>query len=55
MLFRLDDTRVDFVLSRLATVLQESAQALESGAIIIVEDSRHRIRRLPIHKSGVDS
>lgn len=48
ILFRLEDTRVDFVLSRLAAVLRESGDLLASGVILIVEDSRHRIRRLPI-------
>jgi predicted nuclease of predicted toxin-antitoxin system len=48
VLFRLEDTRVDFVLSRLAAVLRESGGLLASGVILIVEDSRHRIRRLPV-------
>src|SRR5262245_55056585 len=50
VLFRLDNTRTDFVLLRLAAVLKESGHLLSTGAILIVEDSRHRIRRLPIRK-----
>ena len=51
VLFRLDNTQTDFVLSRLASVLRESGHLLPTGVIVIVEDSRHRIRRLPIRKS----
>jgi predicted nuclease of predicted toxin-antitoxin system len=48
ILFRLKDTRVDFVLSRLAAILRESGHLLPSGVILLVEDTRHRIRRLPV-------
>ncbi len=48
VLFRLDNTRTDFVLLRLAATLKESGHLLPTGVIVIVEDSRHRIRRLPI-------
>jgi predicted nuclease of predicted toxin-antitoxin system len=48
ILFRLRNTRTDFVIERIATVLQQSSEDLTRGAIIVVEDSRHRIRRLPI-------
>jgi predicted nuclease of predicted toxin-antitoxin system len=51
VLFRLDNTRTDFVLLRLAAVLKESGHLLSTGVIVIVEDSRHRIRRLPIRRS----
>ena len=51
VLFRLDNTQTDFVISRLATVLRESGHLLSTGVIVIVEDSRHRIRRLPIRRS----
>jgi predicted nuclease of predicted toxin-antitoxin system len=54
VLFRLDNTCVDFVISRLAAVLEASGSMLESGVIIIVEDSRHRIRRLPIRRPEKD-
>jgi hypothetical protein len=32
---------------RLRDVLEQSAEALESGAIVAVEDDRHRVRHLP--------
>jgi predicted nuclease of predicted toxin-antitoxin system len=48
ILFRLHNTRTPHVIDRLRAVLKESASALEEGAIIIVEESRHRIRRLPL-------
>jgi predicted nuclease of predicted toxin-antitoxin system len=51
VLFRLDNTRTDFVLRRLAAILKESGHLLSTGVIVIVEDSRHRIRRLPIRRS----
>jgi predicted nuclease of predicted toxin-antitoxin system len=50
VLFRLDNTQTDFVISRLAAVLRESGHLLPTGVIVIVEDSRHRIRRLPIRR-----
>ena len=52
ILFRLQNTCTPNVRSRLETVLAESATVLQQGAIIIVEESRHRIRRLPIIKDG---
>ncbi len=48
VLFRLNNTRVAFVQQRLETVLAADATALEKGAIIVVEDGRHRVRDLPI-------
>ncbi len=48
VLFRLHDTRTDHVIQRLESVLQQSSAELLQGAIIVVEEGRHRIRRLPI-------
>lgn len=48
ILFRLHNTRTPHVIDRLRTVLKESESALEQGAIIVIEESRHRIRRLPL-------
>lgn len=48
ILFRLDNARTPQVIDRLATVLASSSDALERGAIVIVEETRHRIRHLPI-------
>jgi predicted nuclease of predicted toxin-antitoxin system len=48
VVFRLVNTRSLHVIERLARVLQESAQDLEDGAIISVEEARHRVRLLPL-------
>ena len=48
VLFRLHNTRTDHVLERLRAVLEQSSAQLRSGAIIVVEEGRHRVRRLPI-------
>lgn len=48
VLFRLRNTRTDFVIQRLDEVLSSSSAELSQGAILIVEDGRHRVRILPI-------
>ena len=48
VVFRLRDARPQSVIARLEVVLKESASALDRGAIISVEDERHRVRLLPI-------
>lgn len=48
ILFRLRNTRTEFVIQRLAEVLKQSSGDLSQGAIVIVEDGRHRVRNLPI-------
>ena len=48
VIFRLHNTRSVHVIQRLERVLAESAQDLEEGAIISVEEHRHRVRLLPI-------
>ena len=48
VLFRLHNTRTSNLISRLSAVLSESAVALKKGAVIVVEQSRHRVRYLPI-------
>jgi predicted nuclease of predicted toxin-antitoxin system len=47
IIFRLTDERADSVNRHLATVLSERLSELESGALILVEDARYRVRRLP--------
>lgn len=47
ILFRMRNKRTANVIDRLRHVLSVSADALEEGAIIVVEDARHRVRRLP--------
>lgn len=46
ILFRLHNTRTPHVIDRLRKVLRDSGEALEHGAVVIVEESRHRTRRL---------
>lgn len=46
ILFRLHNTRTPHVIDRLEKVLKESSSALEEGAIVVVQESRHRTRRL---------
>ena len=48
ILFRLADERAESVNRRLSTVLDEQATELESGALILVQDTRYRVRKLPI-------
>lgn len=46
--FRLHNPRIARLTERLATVLSDCAPVLREGAVVIVEDSRHRVRSLPI-------
>jgi predicted nuclease of predicted toxin-antitoxin system len=48
ILFRLADERAESVNRHLATVLSERPAELESGALILVEDTQYRVRKLPI-------
>lgn len=48
VIFRLSDERADAVNRRLEAILAEQAAALASGALVLVENSRYRIRTLPI-------
>jgi predicted nuclease of predicted toxin-antitoxin system len=48
VLFRLRNTRADFVIQRLKIVLEQSTEELAQGAVVLVEDGRYRVRRLPI-------
>lgn len=47
VLFRLNNTVTPFVIQRLSSVLSDASDALTKGAIVVVEDSRHRVRRFP--------
>lgn len=48
IIFRLADERADAVNQRLSLVLAERLAELQSGALILVEDARYRVRKLPI-------
>ena len=50
VLLRLTDERPGSVNAHLEPVLRERAAELESGALIVVEDERYRVRRLPIRR-----
>lgn len=51
ILFRLHNTRTPHVRERLQKVLVQSARDLEQGAVVVVEESRLRVRRLPLKRS----
>lgn len=48
VVFRLQNTRADHVIERLSAVLGTAVEPLGKGAIVTVEESRLRIRELPI-------
>lgn len=48
VLLRVSDERPEAVNRRLSAVLREQQAAIESGALILVEDTRYRVRKLPI-------
>lgn len=48
VIFRLHDARSDQVIGRLKVVLEKAAHALNAGAIVVVQESRLRIRMIPI-------
>ena len=48
VLLRLQNTRNENVLARLRLALMECAEELDSGAIVVVEDGRYRVRALPV-------
>ena len=52
VIFRLHNTRTAHVIERLQSVLRDSAHALNHGAVVIVEASRHRTRYLPIGRTS---
>jgi predicted nuclease of predicted toxin-antitoxin system len=48
ILFRLRARRTAHVIERLGSVLAESSMQVTRGAIVVVEDRRHRVRLLPL-------
>ena len=51
IVFRLHDPRLPRLTERLAAVLSDCVPVLRDGAVVIVEDARHRARSLPIGAS----
>lgn len=51
ILFRLHNTRTPHLIKRLAAVLADAIEALEQGAVVVVEESRHRIRYVPLGRT----
>lgn len=51
ILVRLQNQTPDSVIPRLVQVLTECREALTSGAIVTIEETRYRLRRLPIEPS----
>ena len=49
LLRRLAPHRAEFVVALLLANLPQLADALEQGSLIVLEESRIRVRRLPIH------
>ena len=47
ILFRLRNTRTSFVVQRLTEVIADCADALARGAVVIVEETRQRVREFP--------
>ena len=47
ILFRLQNTTAPRLIERLQTVLADAQATLESGAIVAVEETRHRVRTFP--------
>lgn len=51
IIFRLADERSAAVNQRLSAVLAERSAELDSGALILIEETRYRVRKLPIGRS----
>ncbi len=52
MIFRLRDQRPATVTPRALEVIGQVGQELAQGAVVVVEDVRYRVRRLPIESEG---
>ena len=50
IIFRLQRTKPAFVTARLLSVIEECGDALNKGAIVIIDESRYRLRRLPLNE-----
>lgn len=50
VIFRLYNETPSSVTAHIKSVMQQRNHELESGALIVVEDTRHRVRRLPLEQ-----
>jgi predicted nuclease of predicted toxin-antitoxin system len=50
VLFRLHNTHTPHVIERLKVALAQSKTILETGSIVVIEESRVRTRRLPLRE-----
>ncbi len=48
VIFRLQNTRADHIIERLSAVLEKIGPDLQRGVIVTVEETRFRIRELPL-------
>ncbi len=48
VIFRLSDESAQSVNAKLASVLSQEPASLETGSLVLIEDVRYRIRKLPI-------
>lgn len=51
IVFRLRNTRAKNVINRLSVVLADSQAEIGRGAVVSVEESRHRVRLLPVGRA----
>ena len=51
IVFRLHNTRTPHVIERLSAVLADCSSLLANGAVVSVEEGRHRVRSLPIGRT----
>ncbi|MCX7158444.1 MAG: DUF5615 family PIN-like protein [Proteobacteria bacterium] len=51
LIFRMSDETAPAVNARIAAVLTERTTELESGTLILVEETRYRVRTLPISRT----
>jgi len=52
VIFRLQNQTPGSVTPRLLNLIRERTADLEAGVIVIIEEGRYRLRRLPIHRTS---
>jgi predicted nuclease of predicted toxin-antitoxin system len=48
ILFRLRNTRTPHIIERLSVAIEQTKEMLKAGSVVIVEESRLRMRQLPL-------